>query len=92
VWLDLPIRVWLPRLLRRTAVRLVRRQELWNGNRETLRGVVWGRESLIGYALGSYVRHRRARAVGLAGYPVVRLRSTTEVRRLVQRAGELTRS
>ena len=37
VWLDLPRRVWLTRLLRRSARRVVRREELWNGNRERLR-------------------------------------------------------
>src|SRR5215218_3376261 len=36
VWLDLPIRVWLPRLARRTARRISGREALWNGNRETL--------------------------------------------------------
>src|SRR6185503_1493018 len=30
VWLDLPLRIWLPRLLRRTVTRIVRREELWN--------------------------------------------------------------
>src|SRR5512134_982430 len=33
VWLDLPIRVWLPRLVRRTVRRLLRDEVLWNGNR-----------------------------------------------------------
>jgi hypothetical protein len=47
VWLDLPRRVWLPRLLRRTARRLLTRQALWNGNRETLRGVLWAPDALI---------------------------------------------
>ena len=37
VWLDLPLHVWLPRLLRRTARRVISREELWNGNREQLR-------------------------------------------------------
>jgi adenylate kinase family enzyme len=45
VWLDLPRRVWLPRLLLRTARRVALRQKLWNGNRESLRGVVGGRDS-----------------------------------------------
>ena len=47
VWLDLPMRVWLPRLLRRTVRRVRGREELWNGNRETLANVLWGRESLL---------------------------------------------
>ena len=32
VWLDLPRRQWLPRLVRRTIARIVRREELWGGN------------------------------------------------------------
>ena len=50
VWLDLPLHVTMGRLARRTATRYVRRTELWNGNRETLRSVLWGRDSL--FALG----------------------------------------
>ncbi|HWI32092.1 MAG TPA: AAA family ATPase [Microbacterium sp.] len=34
VWLDLPRRIALPRLVRRTVSRSIRRQELWNGNIE----------------------------------------------------------
>jgi adenylate kinase family enzyme len=59
VWLDLPIRVWLPRLIRRTARRMGGREQLWNDNRETLRGVVWGRESLFVWAFRSHFRRRR---------------------------------
>ncbi len=36
VWLDLPLRVTIPRIVSRTAVRLLRRQKLFNGNRERL--------------------------------------------------------
>jgi adenylate kinase family enzyme len=32
VWLDLPIRVWLPRLLRRTWRRIRGREQIWSGN------------------------------------------------------------
>ena len=39
VWLDLPVRVWLSRLVWRTARRIATREELWNGNREELRYV-----------------------------------------------------
>jgi adenylate kinase family enzyme len=39
VLLDLPLRVTLRRAVTRTASRLVRRTELWNGNRERLRDV-----------------------------------------------------
>src|SRR2546426_5701790 len=53
VWLDLPIRVWLPRLVRRTWRRVHGREELWNGNTESLASAIWGRESLFAWALRS---------------------------------------
>ena len=43
VWIDLPIHVWFPRLIRRTVRRLRGHEELWNGNRESLRGAIGGR-------------------------------------------------
>jgi hypothetical protein len=62
VWLDLPIRIWLPRLIRGTARRLLTCEELWNGNRESLRSVIEGRDSLFVYALRSHrERHLRDR-------------------------------
>jgi adenylate kinase family enzyme len=79
VWLDLPVRVWLPRLVRRTAGRVLRREELWNGNRETVRNVVLSRDSLLWYALRNHPRHRRVYPERLAPYEVVRLRSPKEV-------------
>jgi shikimate kinase len=81
VWLDLPVSVWFPRLVRRTAGRAIRREELWNGNRESLRGVLWGRESLFVYALAGHRRRRREWPAALQGYRVVRLRSKAEVQR-----------
>ena len=81
VWLDLPVYVWLPRLLRRTAVRLVRREELWNGNRETLRNALDWNDSVVLYALRNYRRRRLEYPVELAGHRVVRLRSPREVER-----------
>jgi len=81
VWLDLPLRVWLPRLLRRTARRVIRREELWNGNRETLRNVLFSRESLLVYSLRSHFRRRRFYPSELAPFRVVRLRTPKEVER-----------
>jgi adenylate kinase family enzyme len=84
VWLDLPVRTWLPRLLRRTTRRIVRREELWNGNRETLRGALVGRDALLPYALGNVRRRRREYPRRLARYDVVRLRSQREVDRWLE--------
>jgi adenylate kinase family enzyme len=86
VWLDLPIRVWLPRLVRRTARRLIGREQIWNGNRESLRGAVWGRDSLFGYALRSHFARRREWPAELRAFPVVRLRTTAGVQAFLTRA------
>ena len=81
VWLDLPLAVWLPRLLRRTLGRIVRGEELWNGNRESWRSAFWGRESLLWFALRSHRERRRRYPRELAPYRVVRLRTPQEVER-----------
>jgi adenylate kinase family enzyme len=86
VWLDLPLHVWLPRLLRRTWRRVRGHEQLWNDNRETLRTAFWGRESLLGYALKMHFDRRRRYPRELAAYPVVRLRSVREVKAFVERA------
>ncbi|MCP9487407.1 MAG: AAA family ATPase [Gaiellaceae bacterium MAG52_C11] len=79
VWIDLPIRVWLPRLLRRTLRRVLTREELWAGNRETLRDAVWGRDALIPFALRHFRRRRRLYPARLEPFHVVRLRTPKEV-------------
>lgn len=79
VWLDLPRRVWLPRLLQRTARRWWTQEELWNGNRENLREVLVGPDSLIRYAWRMHSRMKRELPTTLVPYRVVRLRSAAQV-------------
>jgi len=86
VWLDLPVRVWLPRLVGRTIRRIRRRELLWNENRETFRTGFVGRESLVVYAMRQHFDRRRRYPVELAPYPVVRLRSQAEIDRFVRDA------
>jgi adenylate kinase family enzyme len=83
VWLDLPIRTWLPRLLRRTFGRILRKEELWSGNRETFRGAFVGRDALIPWTLRHYWRRRRLYPAQLARFNVVRLRTSSEVERFL---------
>jgi adenylate kinase family enzyme len=90
VWLDLPVYVWLPRLVRRTARRIVRGEELWNGNRERLRNVLRPEESVIFYALRGYRRRRRLYPRELARFPLVRVRTRAGVDALLSRAGRAT--
>lgn len=58
VWLDPPLPLALARIARRTAVRILRRTELWNGNRETLRNV-FAKDNLLVWAVRSHRRKRR---------------------------------
>ncbi|HEX3454697.1 MAG TPA: shikimate kinase [Gaiellaceae bacterium] len=83
VWLDLPVHVWLPRLVRRTVRRIHNHEELWNGNRETWSDAFWGRESLVWYALRAHFDRCRRYPAELADYPVVRLTSQREIDRFV---------
>ncbi|MFF4245173.1 hypothetical protein ACFYY2_11945 [Streptomyces sp. NPDC001822] len=59
VWVDTPLRVAWPRLLRRTLRRWIRREELWGGTRETLWTVV-GPRSILWYALKVRADQQRA--------------------------------
>jgi adenylate kinase family enzyme len=88
VWLDLPIRVWLPRLLRRTYRRIRSGEELWNGNRETVRNTVFAWDGLIPYAFRVFVRRRRRYPRELAPYSVARLRTPAEVEAFLSRYRE----
>ena len=89
VWLDLPMRVWLPRLVRRTIRRARSGEELWSGNRESLRKAFLSRDSLILFTLRHFRARRRTYPVRFADYDLVRLRSQREVEdflRSVERA------
>jgi adenylate kinase family enzyme len=92
IWIDLPLRVTISRLLVRTFDRLWNRRELWNGNRESLRGAFWGKESLFWWAVQKHREYRRtlpALFAGpqYAGTRVERLRSSGDVDRLLAGAG-----
>jgi adenylate kinase family enzyme len=86
VFLDLPHRVALRRVLWRTASRIVSREELWNGNRETLRNAL-SRDSIVWWVITHHRSYRKkwpSRLASLAHVEVVRLRSPREVRAWLQ--------
>jgi adenylate kinase family enzyme len=86
VWLDPPLRTLLHRLARRTAHRIRDRVELWNGNRETWRGALWGRDSLFAWTLRAFFRHRREWPRRFAAHHrFVRLRTPEAARRWLER-------
>ena len=80
VWLDLPLGTCLWRIWRRTWGRIIRREQLWHGNRETMRNAFFVRESLFRGAVRSYRSNPHmlpARAARHAHLRFVRLRSPT---------------
>lgn len=64
IWLDYPIIIPLWRVFPRTLRRILRKEELWNGNRETWRGALFGRDSLVVWILKMHrVRRREFTAI-----------------------------
>lgn len=89
LWIDLPLGLTIGRLVRRTMVRLIRNEELWNGNRESLKDAFGGRESLVGWALRTHRRYRNVLPARLAGEiyatkRTVRLRSQCDIDRFLE--------
>jgi adenylate kinase family enzyme len=86
IWLDFPLTVVFTRLLRRTLVRCVTKQELWNGNRERLLTQFFSRDSLLLWGLTQW-RKQRSRYGKLLRHPeysrkqIVRLRSPAQAHR-----------
>ena len=83
VWLDFPRSVVTWRIVTRSLARIVRRTELWAGNRERP-SQLFGRESIIWWSISTYARRRRDYPRLLAGFPhleVVRLRSPAAAER-----------
>lgn len=88
VWIDLPLPLTVTRLVRRTTVRMVRQQELWNGNRESFGAAFGGRDSLIAWGIRTHRRYRRTMPARLAaeewaGKRTVRLRSQRDIDRFL---------
>ncbi len=84
VWLDLPRRVVMRRVLLRTLGRITRGTELWNGNRERLRNLFDRRpeENIVLWTwtqFGAYrTQYERESAAAAPGVTWVRLRSRAE--------------
>jgi adenylate kinase family enzyme len=78
VWLDLPTRVTMARVIRRTIRRSVTREVLWNGNREPgLWHALTSNDGIIRWAWNTRKNYRET--VPRAGVETVRLRSSREV-------------
>ena len=87
VWLDLPFRITLLRVVRRTIRRRRTREELWNGNVEgPLHHFFTDPEHIVRWAIST--RRKYAELVPpleRGGLTIVRLRSTAEVDRWMSR-------
>ena len=88
IWLNYPFRVVLWRALYRTTKRVMLREELFSGNRETFRQSFLSRESIILWAITTYRRRRREYRRILddgefSHLRVIELRSPTEAETLV---------
>lgn len=59
VWLDYSLPVIMGRLVWRTLSRVLIGEELWSGNRESLRNTFFSRDSILLWALQTYRRRRR---------------------------------
>lgn len=86
VWLDYPITLVMWRLLRRTLRQSLQRQELWNGNRETLLHHFFSRQSIFLKALQTHWLRRKTVPSALAKpeyshLELVHLRSPEETER-----------
>ena len=90
VWLDYHLAVILWRLAGRTLRRAFRHEELWRGNRESLRRSLFSRDSILLWALRSYRRRRRdypelLRRVEYAHLSAMRLHSPSATRKRMSR-------
>jgi energy-coupling factor transporter ATP-binding protein EcfA2 len=91
VWLDLPFRVVLRRLILRTVTRRIMRRRLWNGNVEgPLSGFFTDPDHIVRWAIRSRNKLRDLPESVAHDYPhlqAVRLRSPREVEQFVFGAG-----
>jgi adenylate kinase family enzyme len=83
IWLDLPRRTVMWRVLRRSVLRAVTRAELWNGNRENWRDWVQP-DHPIRQVWSHFYRRRTQTAQRVTRHPnviLIRLRTAREARR-----------
>ncbi len=90
VWLEYPLPLVVTRLFRRTMRRWAKREELWNGNRESLRNHFMSRDSLFLWAFKSSAKYRRTYPAyfarpELAHVRIVRFRHPRETERWLSR-------
>ncbi len=87
IWLRLPFRVVLWRVLKRTITRIWRNEPLWSNNYETWRKSFFSRESLLLYIIKNWRRYIRKGKEELAAIPhhakIIELHSSRQVEELL---------
>jgi adenylate kinase family enzyme len=92
VWLDVSYATAIRRVLVRTCRRLVRRTELWNGNRERLRDT-FGRNSIVWWVLTTHRGFAAKWEERLVGHPhVLRIRDADAWLQSIQATAEMSGS
>lgn len=99
IWLDLPLSVVLPRIIRRTVGRVAHRTELWNGNREPFSNL-WSlnpEKSIIAWTASRHQVLRRRYSGAMidprwSQLTFVQLRSSTQVAQFLKNAERFTRT
>jgi adenylate kinase family enzyme len=87
VWTDPPLPILLTRLARRTVRRARTQEQLWGTNVDTWRSAFMSRESVLLFALKAHRRWRPRGTEIAAHWPVVRLRSRSDVERFLADVG-----
>jgi len=73
IWLDYPFRIVLRRVLLRTFKRVLKKEELWNGNYESLKKT-FSRESIIVWVFQTYWKRKKEVPRMLAWFDAEKLR------------------
>ncbi|MFF7994644.1 adenylate kinase [Kitasatospora xanthocidica] len=84
VWLDLPRRTVMGRVIRRSLARVITGRVLWNGNTETWRSLLRDPGHPVRWAWSQHGTRRSETAAFLSAHPevpVVRLRTAAQARR-----------
>jgi adenylate kinase family enzyme len=92
VWLDVPYVTAIRRVLWRTWSRLIRRTELWNGNRERLRDT-FGRNSIVWWVITTHRGFAAKWEARLADHPnVLRVRDVQSIQATREMSGSSSAS
>lgn len=79
IWLDLPLHVTFPRVAWRTFSRMLTREQVCNGNRESFFTTLFSKHSILWWSLSMHLNQRRRYENETVGRNLLHLRSTREL-------------